>query len=98
FAPLYGHGPEAIEGMSSINPLELMERTNLRPGELNLYIAYGGLDEYNVKAQVEGFLAFARGRGLEITVDYDPRGRHDLATGMRQLPRALAWAAEHIPQ
>jgi S-formylglutathione hydrolase FrmB len=96
FTPLFGRGAEAVAGLSSINPLELMERCNLQPGELDLYAAYGGRDEFNVTAQVESFLYVAAHRGIDVTVDYDPHGKHDLATGLRQLPQALRWAAQRV--
>jgi S-formylglutathione hydrolase FrmB len=96
FGPLFGNGAEGLAGLSRINPLELMARCNLQPGELDLYIAYGGRDEFNVAAQVESFLHVAHQRGIEVAVDYDPRGKHDLRTGMRQMPRALHWAADRV--
>ena len=94
FAPLYGRGDDAILGMSEINPLEIMERTNLQNGELNMYIAYGGKDQFNIAAQVESFLYVARQRGIDITVDYDPNGRHNLSTGLQFFPRAVEWSGE----
>lgn len=97
YGPMFGRGPEAVAGMSRINPLELMESCNLRKGELDLYVAYGGRDEFNVKAQVDSFLYFAHLRGIDVTVDYDPCGRHDLASAMRQFPAAVRWASAHIP-
>jgi S-formylglutathione hydrolase FrmB len=97
FAPLFGRGPQALAGMSRINPLEMMERYDLRNGELDMFIAYGGKDEFNVEAQVESFLYVAHQRGIEVTADFDPAGKHDLATGRRQFPIALRWAAERVP-
>ncbi len=41
--------------------MEVMEGTDLKPGELDLYIAYGGKDEFNIMAQVESFLFRADG-------------------------------------
>lgn len=97
FTPMYGRGAQALCGISEINPLELMERTNLQPGELNLFVAYGGKDEFNVAAQVESFLYVAKQRGIEVGVAYDPNGRHDLASGRKLMPNAMKWAAEHVP-
>lgn len=97
FAPLFGRGPDAVAGLSQINPLELMERSDLRDGELDLYIAYGARDEFNVAAQVESFLYQARQRGVSVAVDRDPVGRHDLASGKRALPGAMHWAAPRVP-
>jgi S-formylglutathione hydrolase FrmB len=94
FVPMFGRGSNGLAGMSEINPLELMERNNLQPGELNLFVAYGGKDEFNVAAQVESFLHVARQRGIEVAVSYDPNGRHDLSTGRRLMPAALRWASD----
>jgi S-formylglutathione hydrolase FrmB len=96
FVPLFGHGAQAVAGLSRINPLELMERCDLQPGELDLYVAYGGKDEFNVAAQVESFLYCAEQRGIDVAVDYDPNGKHDLATGTRMLHPALRWVGERV--
>lgn len=98
FGPLFGRGDAAIAGMSRINPLELMEQTKLRDGELDLYAAYGGKDEFNVAAQVESFLWRAKELGVKVTVDYHPDGKHDLATGKRMSPAALEWIAKRVPE
>jgi S-formylglutathione hydrolase FrmB len=97
FVPMFGRGAQALSGISEINPIELMERHNLQPGELNLYVAYGGKDEFNIAAQVESFLYVAKQRGIEVGVNYDPNGRHDIATGQRLMPGALRWAADRVP-
>jgi S-formylglutathione hydrolase FrmB len=97
FAPMFGRGTQAIAGISDVNPLEVMERCDLRPGELDLYVAYGGKDEFNIAAQVDSFLYFARRRGVEVEVDFDPSGKHDLASGRKQQLRALQWAAQRVP-
>ncbi len=97
FGPLFGRGDAGLAGLSSINPLELMERLDLRPGELELFVAYGCRDEFNVAAQVQTFLVAARQRGIDVTVECDPAGKHDLATGRRLLPAALQWAAPRVP-
>lgn len=91
-----GYGPEAIAELSRINPIEMMERHNLQPGELDLFISYGGKDEFNIAAHVESFLYEARRRGIEVGVAYDPNGTHDLATGARLFPCAVRWAAEKM--
>jgi S-formylglutathione hydrolase FrmB len=96
YGPLFGRGQDMIAGMSEISPLELMERHNLQKGELDLYAAYGGCDEFNMTAQVDSFLYFARRRGVEVTADFDPRGRHDFSSAMRQFPAALRWASARI--
>ncbi len=96
FGSLIGHGPDAMTKLSQFNPIEVMVHQNLKPGELDLYVAYGGKDEFNIKAQVESFLFMAKERGIEVGVDYDPNGRHDEASARRLFPAALRWVAPLI--
>ena len=42
YGPEVGHGPNAMEKLSQFNPIEVMERYDLKPGELDLYVGYGG--------------------------------------------------------
>src|SRR5262245_2098911 len=97
FGPSFGHGVRAMAEVAAINPLELLDAYDIRPGELDLFVAYGGRDEFNIAAQVESFLWRAGERGLEIGVAYDPHGKHDLATGIRLFPEALRWVAQRTP-
>jgi S-formylglutathione hydrolase FrmB len=96
FGPIIGYGPDAIVELSKFNPIEIMAMHNLQPGDLDLYVAYGGHDEFNIAAQVESFLFAAKLRGVEVTVDFDPKGRHDFSTGERMMPRALEWVAPRV--
>jgi pimeloyl-ACP methyl ester carboxylesterase len=91
--PLFGRGPHVLHCMSRINPIELLDFCDVQPGELDMYIAYGGKDEFNIDAQVESFLHRAKERCLAVGVAYDPRGRHDLETGTRLFPAAVEWLA-----
>jgi len=91
YGALIGHGPDAMAKLSRFNPIEVMDEYGLQPGELDLYIAYGGKDEFNIPAQVESFLHRAKERGIAVTVDFDSNGRHDEASGRRLLPAALRW-------
>ncbi len=89
--PLYGRGPEAMAAMSQENPIEMLDRHDVRPGELAMYIAYGGKDQFNVTAQVESFLYRAAQRQLPVTVSFDPEGRHDTKLVRKFLPEFFAW-------
>jgi pimeloyl-ACP methyl ester carboxylesterase len=93
YAAPFGRGTQAMARISEINPLEMLDAYDVRPGELSFFAAYGGRDEFNIAAQVESFLWRARERGLQIDVAYDPLGKHDLATGLRLLPEVLRWSA-----
>ena len=86
-------GPETIPELSRLNPIELIDATDLKEGELKMFIAYAGRDQFNIDAQVESFLYLARDRGLTVGVSYDPNGKHDTATGRRLFPDAVEWLA-----
>jgi S-formylglutathione hydrolase FrmB len=94
--PLFGSGPEAIAALSANNPIEMLEQYDIRPGELPMYLAYGGKDEFNVPAHAESFLYRAAQRHLQVTVDFDPEGRHSTALVRKTLPGLLAWLASQL--
>ncbi len=94
--PVFGDGPEAILELSRENPIEMLLRYNVQPGELQMYVAYGGKDQFNIDAQVESFLYMARYRGLEVGVGYDPTGRHTLATAGKLFDGIIEWLAPRI--
>ena len=89
--PLYYRGEDVLSHVIEENPAEMIEAYDLKDGELCMYVAYGGRDQFNIDAQVESFLYLARQRGLTVGVGYDPRGRHDMATAIRLMPGLFAW-------
>ena len=90
--PLYDrYDPETIVAVSRENVIEMIDRCELREGQLQMYVAYGGKDQFNINAQVESFLCLARQRGLTVKVGYDPKGKHDLPTAQKLLPGILDW-------
>jgi len=95
--PLYGRrNPQTATLISQDNPIEMLDTYDVREGQLEMYIAYGGRDQFNIDAQVESFLYRARERGLTIGVGYDPRGKHDMATALRLLPGLLDWLGPRL--
>jgi S-formylglutathione hydrolase FrmB len=97
YMPLFGRkDPSATERISQENPIEMLEAYNVREGEREMFIAYGGKDEFNIDAQVESFLFVAKQRGLTVTVSYDPRGRHNRATAYRLLPDVFSWLTPRL--
>jgi S-formylglutathione hydrolase FrmB len=94
--PLFATPAEALEGISRENPIELLARTNVQPGEVEMFIAYGGKDQFNVDAQVESFLYVAKKHGLQVGVAYDPNGKHDFATALRLFPELSAWLRPRV--
>jgi S-formylglutathione hydrolase FrmB len=94
--PLFGDGEEALVGLSRDNPIELIDRTGLHDGELAMYVAYAGHDEFNIDAQVESFLYLCKFRGISVAVGYEPHGHHDIHTATRMLPNIFDWLAPLI--
>ena len=94
--PAFGEGEEALVNIRHNNPIDLIDRTRLRNGELEMFVAYGGKDEFNIDAQVESFLYLAKHRGLGVHVVYDPLGHHDAITAQKLLPNLLDWLAPRL--
>jgi hypothetical protein len=94
--PLYDIGPDTAAEIALNNPIEMIDRLGIHPGQFDLYIAYGGKDQFNIDAQVESFLYFAKQRGLPVQVGYDPHGRHDAPTALKLLPGILCWLNEKL--
>jgi S-formylglutathione hydrolase FrmB len=94
--PLYGFGPDVAARVSAENPIELIDRLDLRPGELSMYVGYGGKDQFNIDAQVESFLHRAKERGLCLRVGYVPDGKHDRETARKLLPGLLEWLSAQM--
>ncbi len=94
--PLFGRGPEAVQAVARENPIEMLTRLDVPNGLFDMFVAYGGLDEYNVTAQADSFLYVARHRGIEVGVAYDPRGRHNAASAEKLFPDLVRWLAPRL--
>jgi S-formylglutathione hydrolase FrmB len=90
--PLYGRNdPDIVALVSRENPIEMLDQYDVRPGDLQMYVAYAGKDEFNLDAQAESFLYRAKQKGLEVGVGYEPNGRHNVRTGLKLLPGIVEW-------
>lgn len=94
--PLFGIGPEALMELSANNPIEMVDRTRLRDGDLDMYVAYAEHDQFNIDAQVESFLYLAKYRGLSVGVGYAEHGRHDTRTAQELFPGIVQWLAPKL--
>lgn len=89
--PLFGRSSEALKALIVNNPIEMLDLYAVQPGELALFAAYGGRDEFNFDAQNESFLYRACQRGLCVEVACDARGRHLLVDAQKFFPRIIHW-------
>jgi poly(3-hydroxybutyrate) depolymerase len=94
--PVYGPGPDMIAKVARDNPADLLFSTNLRPGELQMYVNYPACDNYNFDAQDQSFAWLAARRGIVVELTQVPRGRHNLAYIEGAEPPAYLWLGHHI--
>jgi S-formylglutathione hydrolase FrmB len=95
--PLYARGrPGVLEEISANNPIEMLDLYDVQPGQFALYIGWGRRDQFNIDAQVESFLYVARHRGLDVAVNYDPKGRHDRPTAQKMIPDIMSWLGKQL--
>jgi len=94
--PVFGVGDEALLMIADNNPLELLLKTKLRNGDLSMFVGYAGRDEYNIDAQVDSFLYFAKFRNIGVSVAFEPDGHHDGITAMKLMPAAFRWLAPQL--
>ena len=95
-APVYGTGPDVLAKIKRDNPADLLKSTDLQPGQLQMYVNYAGLDNYNFDAQALSFVWLAERRGVRSDVVKVPRGRHNLPYIESQEPKGLYWLGEHL--
>jgi S-formylglutathione hydrolase FrmB len=95
--PLYSRrNPDTLDAVIRENPVEMLAAYNVQPGQIAMYVAYGGRDQFNLDAQIESFLFVARQRGLEVGVGYDRNGHHDRPTAARLMPGITEWLGKQL--
>ncbi len=95
--PLYGRSrTEVPQKIARENPVEMLEAYDVKPGDLKMFIAYAGRDEFNIDAQINSFIYIAKQRGIEPYAVFDPKGHHDMPTGLKMFPQFAAWINEQI--
>jgi len=95
--PLYSRrNPETLPAIIRNNPTEMLDLYDVQPGQLDMYVAYGGKDQFNVDAHVESFLFVARQRCLKVDIGYDPNGKHNRRTAEKLLPDIIDWLAPRL--
>ena len=94
--PVFGDGDAAADRIIFTNPADLLFSTDLRPGQLAIYVSYPGRDNFNFDAQAESFVWLATQKGIEITVVRDPRATHRLPYFRSNLGPAFIWLGQHF--
>jgi hypothetical protein len=94
--PVFGSGDAATAEIIANNPIELIDRTRLKNGDLQMFIGYAGNDEFHIDAQVESFMYLCKCRGIGVTVAYNPNGRHNAATAVQMVPPLFEWLSARL--
>jgi Putative esterase len=94
--PVYGTGSGVITKITRDNPADLLASTDLRPGELSMYVAYPGRDNYNFDAQDRSFAWLAGLRGVDVPLVRDPKGHHNLPYFEAAVRLAYDWIGRQV--
>lgn len=95
--PLYSRrNPETLPAIIRNNPVEMLDLYDVPPGLLEMHVAYGDKDQFNIDAQIESFLFVAHRRGIEVDVDFLPNGKHNRRTAQEFMPGLIAWLAPRL--
>jgi pimeloyl-ACP methyl ester carboxylesterase len=97
FGPVYGTDPDLIARVMRDNPADLLESTDLRPGELAIYVNYPELDHYNFDAQNQSFIWLAAQRGVHVDATEVMGAGHNLAYIEGAEPSAYQWLGRRLP-
>jgi S-formylglutathione hydrolase FrmB len=97
--PLVGRRTDLDERSAfvrQINPADLLEACDVRPGEFNLFLGYGTRDEFNLDAQVQSFAEKCHRRGVRPDVFVVPGGKHNIDTGKALFGPLTRWTMEKL--
>ena len=94
--PVFGEGDAATADITANNPIELVDRTHLKNGDLAMFIGYGGKDEFNIDSQVDSFLYLCKHRGIGVYVAYNPHGHHNAATCAECAPAFFEFLSQRL--
>lgn len=81
---------------SDNNPIELIDRYKIKPGQFKILITLAGRDNFNLDAQSESFIYLAQNRGLQIDTYSIARGTHDVGTAQKMITPVLQWISDQL--
>lgn len=95
--PVFGDDPGMIQRVIPHNPADVLLSEDLQPGELDIFLAWGGKDNFNFDAQCESFVWLARQKGIEPTILFSPKADHSSEYCTWAQMRAFDWLASRVP-
>lgn len=96
--PVFGSDPDLLERVKEWNPADLIQSTDLQPGELKLYVRYGSEDNLNLDAHGASFAYLARQRGIEVDEVRIPGATHDGEFFVEGSAEMFKWLGRHFAQ
>jgi S-formylglutathione hydrolase FrmB len=94
--PVFGRGTASVQLASENNPIEMIDRFHIQPGQFDMFVTIAGKDNFNLDAQAESFVYLARHRGLQVDTYYEPKGTHNVATAQRMIPAIIQWLNDRM--
>lgn len=96
--PAFGKGNAAIMLASENNPIELIDRYKVKPGQMDILITIAGRDNFNLDAQAQSFIYLAEHRGIHVDSYTAPKGTHDIGTAQKMIPVIFDWINNKLPR
>lgn len=89
--PVFGNDAHTAARIKLENPADVLCRSELPAGQLNMLVTYGCHDDFNFDAQAESFVWLARQRGYQVDVLRDANGKHNGAFFLPMQQKVLQW-------
>lgn len=89
--PAFGKGNAAIMLASENNPIEIIDRYHVKPGQLEMFVTIAGRDNFNLDAQAQSFIYLAQHRGIQVDSFTLPKGTHDVSTAQKMIDPVFNW-------
>ena len=96
--PAFGKGNSAILLASENNPIELIDRFKVKPGQVEMLITMAGKDNFNLETQAQSFIYLAEHRGIHIDTYTEPKGSHNVSTAQKMIPTIFSWLNSKLAQ
>lgn len=98
--PLLEHvfGPidQISDHIKEVNPADLLFTTDLKPGELNIFLHYPGKDNFNFDAHAKSFIWLASGKGIQVDSDSEPNAHHLVKYFRKNIVKAYLYIGQHL--
>ncbi|HQR07278.1 MAG TPA: alpha/beta hydrolase-fold protein [Gemmatales bacterium] len=96
--PAFGRGNSAIILASENNPIEMIDRMKVKPGQVDMLVTMAGKDNFNLEAGAQSFVYLAERRGIHVDTFTIPNGGHNVSTAQKMIPTVFDWINAKLAQ